>query len=269
MKFHPYAEVFPLLEGAAFEELIADIKTFGLREKIWVYEDKILDGRNRYLACQKAKVKPLFRTFKGTLAGALALVVSANLQRRQLTDAQKAFAGARISELRAGDNQYTTEVAARAATSQAEISEKIGTSPDSIQRAKKVLRQGSAALQKAAESGEVPLKKAAAVVNLPKSEQLSAARAKPAPKPEPSISEGWEPEIDEDDRLAAIEREQDASLQKLLDANDKLAIAYAEIKRQAAEIATLKLSRDGYMNQCGELVRRLKNLQRKLEKQAA
>ncbi len=48
-------------------------------------------------------------------------------------------------------------------------------------------------------------------------------------------------------------------------ADDKLAAAHAEIKRQAAEIATLKLSRNQYQNQCAELIKRLKSLQRQLD----
>jgi hypothetical protein len=48
LKFHPLAETFPLMEGAEFSELIADIKAHGQREWILTYEGMILDGRNRY-----------------------------------------------------------------------------------------------------------------------------------------------------------------------------------------------------------------------------
>lgn len=262
MKFHPYSEVFPLLEGAQFDELVADIKIFGLREKIWTYNDKILDGRNRYLACQKAKKKPEFRAFRGTEAGALALVVSANIARRHLNPSQLAMAAARIATARAGDNQHS-EVGSIETTSKL-----VGASKGSTKRARKVLDQGSAALVEAVDRGEVAVSRAAAVTDLPKPQQLAAAKAKPEPEP----AEDWAPEIGEDERLAAIEREQAATLDKLLAADDRLGHALEELKRKDAEIAVLKLSRDGYQNQCGELVRRLKRLQSKLdrlEKQAA
>ena len=53
------------LWSARSRGLTEDIKAHGLREKIWIYEGKILDGRNRFLACQKARVRPQFRKFTG------------------------------------------------------------------------------------------------------------------------------------------------------------------------------------------------------------
>lgn len=59
------------------------------------------------------------------------------------------------------------------------------------------------------------------------------------------------------------------AMQKILDSDDKLAAAYAEIKRLNAELAAVKQARDGYMNQCNEQIRRIKAMQRKLDKAAA
>lgn len=233
--------MFPLIEGDEFVALVDDIKTHGLREKIVRYGGKVLDGRNRFLACQKARVKPAFRDFKGDDEDAIAFVVSANMARRHLTFEQRALAGARIATLRKGDNQHT----ARAASSQADVASRLGVSPDSVQRARKVVEQGSRALQTAVESGEVPLKKAASVVDLPKSEQLAAATA----KPKPAIDDDrWAPDDDEAEKIAQAEKELNASIDKVMNADDKLAAAHAEIKRQASEIASLKIARDGYLN---------------------
>ena len=88
--FHPLADMFPLLEGEEFDELVADIKTHGLREPITMYEDSILDGRNRYRACQTAGVEPTYAApFSGNHADAVAFVISANIRRRHLTPGQK------------------------------------------------------------------------------------------------------------------------------------------------------------------------------------
>jgi hypothetical protein len=65
LESHPLANLFPLLEGSEFEELVADIKANGLVEPIVMFEDKILDGRNRYRACLAAGVEPAFRPFMG------------------------------------------------------------------------------------------------------------------------------------------------------------------------------------------------------------
>ena len=58
MKFHPAADFFPLLNGKEFEKLKADIEANGLLEPIMVHEDQILDGRNRWLACEDLGIKP-------------------------------------------------------------------------------------------------------------------------------------------------------------------------------------------------------------------
>src|SRR5262245_28493685 len=58
--FHPLADLFPMLEdkSAAFEALVEDIRERKQQEPVWLYEGKILDGRNRYLACQKLEHVP-------------------------------------------------------------------------------------------------------------------------------------------------------------------------------------------------------------------
>jgi hypothetical protein len=107
--FHPLAAIFPLMDGAEFDELVADIKANGLREKIDLYEGKIVDGRNRYLALQRLEIDPsadpskYFRKalYAHTTGGEIAphernnndsvgaYVISKNIHRRHLTAEQK------------------------------------------------------------------------------------------------------------------------------------------------------------------------------------
>jgi hypothetical protein len=99
LKFHPLADLFPLMEGIEFDELVADIRANGLRDCIVLYEDKILDGRNRYRACEAAGVTPGFRVAvqspeqsniaRPLITDPTAYVISANIHRRHLTAEQK------------------------------------------------------------------------------------------------------------------------------------------------------------------------------------
>jgi ParB-like chromosome segregation protein Spo0J len=89
LPFHPFAKYFPLLNGVAFDALVADVKANGLREPITLYQGEILDGVNRYLACLKAKVEPRFEEFEGDDAAALAFVISKNIHRRHLKAKEK------------------------------------------------------------------------------------------------------------------------------------------------------------------------------------
>src|SRR6266481_9664372 len=89
LKFHPLADIFPLMEGTEFDELVADIKAKGLNELITRFQDMVLDGRNRARACAAAGVTPRYHEFNGNEADARAYVVSANIKRRHLSANQK------------------------------------------------------------------------------------------------------------------------------------------------------------------------------------
>src|SRR3954468_3138018 len=81
--FHPLAAVFPLLEGEEFEELVASIAANGQRDPITLYREQILDGRNRFRACIKAGVVPVFEILPDG-QDLLRFVVDRNLRRRHL-----------------------------------------------------------------------------------------------------------------------------------------------------------------------------------------
>lgn len=86
--FHEYADLFPMLDDVELGELTEDIRRNGLIEDIVLYEGKILDGRNRYLACREAGVEPRFVQHNGR--DPIVYVVSKNLHRRHLTSSQRA-----------------------------------------------------------------------------------------------------------------------------------------------------------------------------------
>jgi hypothetical protein len=90
--FHPAASVFPLLAGAEFKELVASIKTHGYdpRHPILLFENTILDGRNRYLAARKAGVKPVFIQWQPNGLDPFAFAWQENAIRRHLEPGTKA-----------------------------------------------------------------------------------------------------------------------------------------------------------------------------------
>lgn len=90
---HPASELFPMMDNVALAALIRDIKANGLREPITLWEGKILDGRNRLKACEKAGVEPRFRELEECESPAAA-VLSANLRRHHLNVSQRAMVGA-------------------------------------------------------------------------------------------------------------------------------------------------------------------------------
>lgn len=92
MEFHRIASIFPLLEGDELQALVDDIRKHGLREPVWLYDGKILDGRNRARACELAGITPTTRTFSGGYLDAVAFVWSENVHRRHLDPGQLAVA---------------------------------------------------------------------------------------------------------------------------------------------------------------------------------
>lgn len=90
MEFHEVASIFPLLMGDELQSLKDDIAQNGLIESIWTYQGKIIDGRNRYVACLAIDVEPQYREWGGS-GSLVSFVVSMNLKRRHLSSSQQGF----------------------------------------------------------------------------------------------------------------------------------------------------------------------------------
>ncbi|MBT3381167.1 MAG: ParB N-terminal domain-containing protein [Lentisphaerae bacterium] len=93
---HPLSNLLPMMSEDELKKLRADILEVGLKEPIMLFEGKILDGRNRYRACQDLGVEPTFEEFDGTADEALDYVLAKNVQRRQLSGSQRAIVALRF-----------------------------------------------------------------------------------------------------------------------------------------------------------------------------
>ena len=154
LEVHPVAELFPLIEGAEFQELVEDIGANGLRTPILLDGDgRVLDGRNRLRACRAAGVEPRFETWDGR-GSPLEVVVSLNLRRRHLNESQRAMLAAQIKERleeearKRSANWRTVETTEKAARL-------LNISPRSIDRAAQILRSGDQRIILLVQKGEM------------------------------------------------------------------------------------------------------------------
>ena len=155
--FHPLANIFPLLEGADFEAMVDDICEHGLREKIVLFDGQILDGRNRFRACEAAGVKPQFSDYGGD--NPLAFVISANLTRRHLSADQRAVVAAKIANMDHGGDRKGDQAAKLQfdQVSRSTAAQLMNVSERSVNSAAAVFKSASAApsLKAAMESSRV------------------------------------------------------------------------------------------------------------------
>ena len=196
---HPAAELFPLMDNVALAALIRDIKENGLQEPILLWEGKILDGRNRLKACEKAGVEPRFQRLE-VCDSPTAIVISKNLHRRHLSVSQRAMLGALAKrefakEARLRQEASRTRPGRRVGMPPAEdkavatfpplgepgkardqAAELVGVSGRTIDAAHRVLESKRADLVDAVQSGQMTVSKAAVAI------------AQPPTPPEPSQS---------------------------------------------------------------------------------
>ena len=99
-KTHPAADLFPLLEGQEFVDLVEDIRSRGLIEPVWMHGGVLLDGRNRWRACNEAGVKVRTRRYVGD--DPLGFSIAQNVKRRHLDVGQRAAIALRALPLFAG-----------------------------------------------------------------------------------------------------------------------------------------------------------------------
>lgn len=172
MQPHPAAEIFPLMSGADFDALVADIRENGQREPIIVHDGLILDGRNRHRACVELGLTP--GTMKWDRVGTPeAYVISTNLRRRHLNESQRAMIAKKLANMPAHRPDAN---GANLRTSQNEAADLLKVSRRSVQLAAVVQDRAAPDLVAAVERGDIPVSTAAQLVDLPKARQREIAK---------------------------------------------------------------------------------------------
>jgi hypothetical protein len=156
-EFHPLANIFPLMSEEEIDALGADMLANGQHVSIALFEEKILDGRNRYLACMRNGIEPRF--INQLPADPVAFVASANLRRRHLDASQRAMIAARLATLR--DGQHKVRPEGEAAKTQQEAAKTLKVGKRSVERGRVVQEQGVPDLVAAVDKGDVKVKPAA------------------------------------------------------------------------------------------------------------
>lgn len=221
IEFHEAACIFPLDEDH-LDELAADIKANGQLVKIETLAGKIIDGRRRYAACERAGVRPQFVAVE--VKDPVGYVLSLNLHRRQLTPSQRAMVASRAREIfdrQAKERQKTGGKTAgkgrpqvpaklpepKGGDARDQAGKALGVSGKTVDAATKVLTSGITELVQAVDAGEVSVSAAAKIAALPEAEQLAELeQPKPAPPIIPRKGVGVERAHDAMNALKSIPR---------------------------------------------------------------
>lgn len=271
-ELHPLCTLFPRLSGNEFESLCADIRNNGLRNPIVMHEGMILDGGNRYRACIEIGIEPDFVEFDG--GNLVSFVLSVNLHRRHLSAGQQAAIVASAQDWgnaqpanrpgKAGNVTGLSTVADRAAISGAS---------DKTQRMADKVAKADPELAKQVAHGEISLPKAIKSIT-PQKPGSEYKTAKIDQKEHPEFDEDAirAEMIDEFDPVAEIEKahKEIDQLNAIIESDDKLAAAMAEIKRLNALIEVIESQKRAFQsseNAAKQAAKMWKNKFEKLEKQ--
>lgn len=184
MKFHEAANIFPMMGDDDLERLADDIQAHGQTDAIETLDGKILDGRNRFRACQLRGIKPEFMQAQCNGSTPTEYVVSKNLHRRHLSESQRSVIGARIQEYFTAAAQERMKRGKKAdpstnldeGRSDDKAAAMVNVSRGSIHSAAKVLESGSPELIAAVERDEIAVSRAAKIAELPKAQQRAVVK---------------------------------------------------------------------------------------------
>jgi hypothetical protein len=181
VEFHPLADAFPLMEGADFDQLVKDIDSNGQNHPVVRFEGKILDGRNRYRACQRLGIKVKIEEYDGP--DPVAFVVSENIARRHLTTAQRAIVAEKLATaMRGGYKGQKSKVSSETEgkdTTVGEAAKAMDVSPQTVHRVRQTRKSGATEVVEAMDEGKITPRAASNLARLPKDKQSEIMKDTP------------------------------------------------------------------------------------------
>jgi hypothetical protein len=266
MKQHPLSAAFPAMPADQFSALKDSITDIGVQDPITLYEGMVIDGWHRYTAAQEVGVE--CPTVELGDVDPQAFVIAKNKARRHIQQGQIALAVAAVYQWKPrGANQHGGSApGADPAKTTAQMAGIAGVGTRTMEQAKTVESKAAPKVKEAVKSGEISVKRGAEIAQLPAKEQVKALKA---PKAEAEDVHYVGPSQEEIDEAITAVKADLSTLQKLIDSDDVLADLAADNEQLRAELAVVKLSRDGYMNRSNELIERVKWLKKKLAKAEA
>jgi hypothetical protein len=168
--YHPFADLFPLIEGEDYNKLKEDVNINGLLEPIVIHDNKIIDGRNRYRCTIDLGIKPIFKQYEGKEESLLSFILSLNLHRRHLSEGQRSIIAAKLANLDPG-RPATSLTVSTDTVSQSDAAAALDVSRVSVNRANRVLNRGSDGLVDLVESGRLGVLPASEVATLDEQDQ--------------------------------------------------------------------------------------------------
>jgi ParB-like chromosome segregation protein Spo0J len=159
---HPAAEIFPMMGDEEFAEFKKDVETYGVKEFGTLYRGQVLDGRNRYKACQELGIEMTFCEIEDTKDfDPVAYALSHNLHRRHLTESQRAMVAGKLATMKHGGDRKSDQ---EPNLSLEKASSMLSVSKGSAKNAKKVIANGAVEVQQAVEQGSLPVSVASELV---------------------------------------------------------------------------------------------------------
>lgn len=263
---HPLSSAFPAMTDSEFQELKDSIEVNGVLNAITIYQGMVIDGWHRYKAANELGMD-CPETELDESIDPKDFVLAQNKNRRHITMAQLAVATTMVYQWNPVGRPNNSALSAELNKTTAELAEISGASTRTIEQAKSVLKNATEEVKEAVKAGKIGLSKAQKISKLPKDQQAGAIdKALPKEAPEkPNLAQYYGPDEAE---LKANEMALQADIEamnKLLESDDALATAHAEIKRLNLAYAQLDIRFKGLMNEKSEAVRLLQKAQSEIK----